>query len=182
MKYVCSEEKILKLKQYIKILENCQIKTSSHCKNHYKTAEQNCTRCFHRLCNQCWKYHPKQSNEQIKFKPEVEVSCIQHKKPFVFYCEICKVNICSSCKEIHSSHHLIQLRQCHPKKLQSHLFDNASKKTHQGIKKLIRRIDNEISRLTQMRKDILHTFNINESINQGLKRLYQSLYRTIAFF
>lgn len=80
------ESKVIKLSEFVKEISDCQSK-AQQCSMHTKKGEQYCTKCARWLCQECFKYHQQFTSDHIIIEHELEMQCLQHKKPFAFYCQ-----------------------------------------------------------------------------------------------
>lgn len=179
----CSkEEKEFNIEEFmIDLATNQSEDIKSNCQS--EEAKKYCPKFSLLLSNNCINHQKTLRSDHVICDQNIKIECNKHKKPFSYYCKECKKNFCVECKKQHQSHCIVRLRKfIQNKEINMQIFDDIKSQNKEITNALINVIDEKINSLTKMKNELLKILNINESINDHLFLLYQSISKTASIF
>ena len=173
IKYICPNNHIgnIELEQYIKNSNNFNINESKCliCEKSQKNSSIDynyCPTCNKFICYKCLKKHNEHQNKCQIISSKFDGFCLKHLKCYLFYCKICRLNLCVDCKNNHESHDLIKIASNYiinsEESIKVILNNLENKKSNSLIdEKVIKIIDSSINFM----KILLSTYKYEQSKN-----------------
>lgn len=176
-----NQESYQNLEELMKIMIQPNIVTRN-CISHFQKAKKYCPKCSLWLCSTCLIFHCKLAQKHSLIDYELNIHCQQHENVYSFYCEQCNTNLCLNCKINHQTHKIIKILGVEFPLNELNNIDSIIANNRHITDVLVQKIGTEINKLLSIKEDIQLTFNINNSINQNLRKLYHLLCSTSLIF
>ena len=136
-----------------------------------------CLRCQHLFCQKCISLHNRKEKHNLrKNYINTKYLCPQHNKKYKWYCETCKINICSECNTFNTSHNIKPFIDIIPSQKEKDLINKNASKFEEFIAEIKSKSKSIVDEVIKRSKKLNQYLEFLNEINNKLFQNYNGTF------